>query len=93
MSWQNTIPIMVRYLVSDVNPSSYKYSDSRMSTTVLVEAQLVSLDLNFPNNYEIDIDFGVIAPDPTEEETKDSSFINLIALKTACIIIGSELKT
>jgi hypothetical protein len=93
MSWQNTIPIMVRYLVSDVNPSSYKYSDSRMSTTVLVAAQLVSLDLNFPNNYEIDIDFGVIAPDPTEEETKDSSFINLIALKTACIIIGSELKT
>ena len=93
MSWQNTIPIMVRYFVSDVNPSSYKYSDSRMSTTVLVAAQLVSLDLNFPNNYEIDIDFGVIAPDPTEEETKDSSFINLIALKTACIIIGSELKT
>jgi hypothetical protein len=93
MSWQNTIPTMVRYLISDVNPSGYKYSDSRVNTTVLVAAQLVSLDLNFPNNYEIDIDFGSISPDPTEEETKDSSFINLIAYKTACIMVGSELKT
>lgn len=93
MSWQNTIPTMVRYLISDVNSANYKYSNSRINTTILVAAQLVSLDLDFPNNYEIDIDFGSITPDPTNEETKDSSFINLISLKTACIIIGSELKT
>jgi len=93
MSWQNTISIMVRYLINDVDPASYKYSDSRIEKTVLVGAQFVSLELEFPNIYVIDFSNDTISPDPTEETTKDSSFINLAALKTACIIIGSELKT
>lgn len=93
MSWHNTIPIMVRYLVNDVDPASYKYSDSRIEKTVLVGAQFVSLELDFPNIYSIDFGNDTISPDPTIDPTKDNSFINLAALKTACIIIGSELKT
>lgn len=93
MSWQNTISIMVRYLINDVDPASYKYSDSRIEKTVLVGAQFVSLELDFPNTYIIDFSNDTISPDPTQEITKDNSFINLTALKTACIVIGSELKT
>lgn len=93
MAWQTTIPIMVRYLISDVDDSNYKYSDSRLEKTTLVGAQLVSLELDFVNTYSIDIENDTLNPDPTENETKDNSFINLVALKTACIIIGSEMKT
>ena len=92
MSWQITIPTMVRYLISDVDDSNYKYSDSRLEKTTLIGAQLVSLELDFPNIYEVDIENDILTPDPTETTTKDSSFINLVALKTACIIIGSEMK-
>ena len=83
---------MVRYLISDVDDSNYKYSDSRLEKTTLIGAQLVSLELDFPNIYEVDIENDILTPDPTETTTKDSSFINLVALKTACIIIGSEMK-
>lgn len=92
MSWQNTIPIMVRYLINDVDSTNYKYSDARIEKTTLVGAQFVSLELEFVNNYVVDIANDTISPDPTDSDTKDSSFINLAALKTACIIIGSEMK-
>lgn len=93
MSWQNTIPVMVRYLINDIDSSGYKYTDARIEKTAIIGAQFVSLELDFPNVYTIDIANDTISPDPTNEETKDNSFINLTALKTACIILGSELKT
>jgi hypothetical protein len=93
MPWQTTLPIMVRYLISDVDSSNYKYSNSRIEKTILVGAQFVSLELDFPNVYTIDIANDTISPDPTDPATKDNSFINLLALKTACIIVGSEMKT
>lgn len=93
MSWQNSIPIMVRYLINDTDPTNYTYSDSRVEKAILVSAQFVSLELDFVNSYTVDLVNETISPDPTDSETKDSSFINLLALKTACIIIGSEIKT
>lgn len=93
MSWQTIIPVMVRYLISDVDSSNYKYSDSRVEKTIMVGAQFVSLELDFPNVYSIDIANNTISPDPTDSDTKDNSFINLVAMKTACIIVGSEMKT
>ncbi len=93
MSWQTIIPVMVRYLISDVDSSNYKYSDSRVEKTIMVGAQFVSLELDFPNVYSIDIENNTISPDPTDSDTKDNSFINLVAMKTACIIVGSEMKT
>lgn len=93
MSWQTIIPVMVRYLISDVDSSNYKYSDSRVEKTIMVGAQFVSLELDFPNVYSIDIANNTISPDPTDADTKDNSFINLVAMKTACIIVGSEMKT
>lgn len=93
MSWQTTIPVMVRYIISDIDSTNYKYSDSRIEKTIVVGAQFVSLDLDFPNVYSIDIANDIISPDPTDAGTKDNSFINLVAMKAACIIVGSEMKT
>lgn len=93
MSWQNVIPLMVRYLINDVDNTNYKYTDARIEKSVLVSAQFVSLELDFPNIYSIDLAADTLSPDPTDSSTKDDSFINLVTLKTACIIIGSEMKT
>lgn len=93
MSWQNVIPVMVRHLINDVDSANYKYTDARIEKTVLVGAQFVSLEFDFPNVYSIDIASDTMIPDPTNSATKDDSFINLVALQTACIILGSEIKT
>lgn len=93
MSWRSQIPLMVRHLINDLDQSKYKYSDDRIETSVLVSAQMLTLETDFINSYNIDIANGELSPDPTDSSVKDSAFINLTALKTACIIVGSELKT
>jgi hypothetical protein len=92
MSWRSQIPLMVRHLIDDLNPSSYKYSDERIETSILVSAQLLTIETDFGNSYNIDIANGILSPDPISEP-KDNAFINLTALKSACMIIGSEIKT
>lgn len=93
MSWQNTVPVMVRYLINDTDSTNYKYSDSRIQKATLVGAQFVGLELDFVNSYAVDLVGETIVPDPTSSETRDDPFINLLALRTACIILGSEIKT
>ena len=54
---------------------------------------LVSLEIDFENTYSIDVDSVTLTPDPTASGNKDDSFINLVCLKTARLLLGSELKT
>lgn len=91
MSWRSQIPLIVRHLINDLDQSKYKYSDERIETSILVGAQLLTIEADFGSTYSIDIANGNLSPDPVEAQ--DNAFINLSALKTACIIIGSELKT
>jgi hypothetical protein len=93
MSWQGQISTMVRYLVNDIEPANYKYSPKRIETTILVSAQLVMLDTDFSNIYSINVEQCSLSPDPTDTETKDDAFMTLVTLKSACIIIGSEVRT
>lgn len=93
MSWRSQIPLMVRHLINDLDQSNYKYSDERIETSILVSAQMLSIETDFSTSYSIDIANGELSPDPTDVNAKDNAFINLSALKTACIIVGSELKT
>jgi hypothetical protein len=92
MSWQTEISTIVRHIINDTDSANYKYSDSRLETTILVASQLVSMELDFKNSYIIDISNGILSPDPTNLSIKDGAFINLVSMKTACIIIGSEIK-
>lgn len=93
MAWQSEISTILRYLINDVDHNNYKYSDSRIETTILVAAQLVTFDTEFPNQYSIDIANSSLLPDPTTTNIRDNAFINLVALRSACVILGSEVKT
>lgn len=93
MSWQGQIGTIVRHLVDDLNPSNYKYSDLRIETSILVAAQLSVMNVDFANTYSINVESCTLSPDPTDAETKDEAFITLVSLRTACIIIGSEIRS
>ena len=93
MPWQNEMTIIVRHLVNDLDSSSYIFTDDRVEESVLVSAQLASLEIDFENTYTIDVDSVSLSPDPTDSSNKDDSFINLVSLKTAQMLLGSELKT
>lgn len=89
MHWQEHTNLMVRHLINDLDFNNYKYSDDRINSTVAVAAQLVVLELDFKNEYTVDVISQDIEPDPLP----DSAFINLVVLKSAMIIVGGEVKT
>lgn len=92
MSWQSQITTMVRHIVNDVDSSNYKYTDARLKTAILVAAQLVTFDAILAQTYTIDLDAETLSPDPTATATLDKSFIVLTSLKTACVLVGSEVR-
>lgn len=91
MTWQNEISRIVRFLVDDLEAATY--SDDRLEETIIVAAQLLLDTMDFNNTYTVDVDTLSLSPDPTTLSTKDNMFINALALKTACIVLGSEAKT
>lgn len=99
MSWQGEITTVVRHIIDDVDPDNYSYTDSRLEKAILVAAQIVASEVDFETTYVIDVEQCYLNPDPTDPTTglatadKDDGFINLIALKAACLILGSEFKT
>ena len=93
MSWQGQMSTMVRYLINDIEPDTYKYSAKRIETTILVGAQIVTLEVDLKNVYSINLEQCYLSPDPTDDLTMDNAFINLVSLKAASIVIGSEVKT
>lgn len=90
MTWQNEIVRIVRFLINDIDASTY--TDDRLEETILVAAQLMLVNVDFSTDYTIDVDELILSPDPTIG-TKDNDFIALVSLKAACIVLGSECKT
>ena len=92
MSWQGQMTTVVRHLVNDIDASSYTFSTDRVETTILVSAQLLIMNVDFNNTYDINVEASTLSPDPTDTGTKDDPFIALACLRAACIIIGSEIR-
>lgn len=92
MAWNKEIPLIVRVIIDDLS-SPYKYSDNRLSQVIVVAAQFVKEDLTGSESYNINIERPEITPDPTVSDTRDDIFINCVALKTACIIDQSSIRT
>lgn len=94
MGWKTEMVQILRYLINDIDGSTY--SSSRLEKTILVAAQLTLHDVSFAQTYTVDVDESVLTPDPTTG-TKDDAFINLVVLKAGCIIdtglIRSKLST
>lgn len=93
MSWNTEIVTIVRHLIDDTDFSSPRYPDERIEQAILVSAQLIQTEINFENSYTINVEQCALNPDPTLLPDKDDGFINLTALKTACIILGAEYRT
>lgn len=93
MSWQGQMSTIVRHLVNDLDPATYKYSDNRIETSILVASQLMIMNVDFNNTYDINVESCKLSPDPTDSDTKDNPFITLSSLRAACIIIGSEIRS
>ena len=93
MPWQNEMSIIVRHLVNDLDSSSYTFTEDRVEETILVSAQLLLHEVDFEQTYTVDVDASSLSPHPTASSNKDDAFISLLCLKSAYILIGSELKT
>lgn len=96
MSWQGEMVTILRQLVGDTDPDSYRYSDNRLETTILVAAQTTLSEIDFEKTYVVDVERCYISPDPTEATVsldvadRDDGFINLVCLKAACLITNAE---
>jgi hypothetical protein len=89
--WTVEMTIILRHMVYDLAPTP-TYADTRLQQLILVSAQLVQGELSVPNPYVVDIVNGTISPDPTADNTRDDSFINLVLTKAACIIDNGEAR-
>ena len=80
MSWQGQMGTIVRYLIDDVDPTNYTYSDHRIETTILVAGQLTQMNVDFSKSYDINVENCTLDPDPTVE-VEDKAFITLICFE------------
>ena len=92
MSWEGTMSTVVRHLINDVDSSNYTFSSSRIETAILVAAQLQLMNVDFSNEYTVDVEASTLSPDPTDTETKDNPFIALTSLRAASIILAAEIR-
>ena len=71
MSWNNEMIIIVRHIIDDLDSTAYQFSDSRIEEAILVAAQLIHNEMEFVIDYNIEVDNGLLTPDPT------TTFINV----------------
>ena len=88
MVWTDEVVPIIRVLINDYD-SPVTYSDNRLIDTAIIAAQLLLLEISFSNTYTITISTCTISPDPI----LDDSFINMVSMKSACLILSGEAKT
>ena len=93
MTWQNEMSLIVRPLINDLDSSSYTFTHDRVEESILVATQLMLNEIDFEQTYTVDVDSSSLSPDPTTLSNKDDTFITLVSLKTAHLLLGSEIKT
>lgn len=85
MSWTTEATEILRNTIDDADDTPV-YSDERLHRLLLVAAFQVNLIADFVNDYTVDIETTTLDPDPTSEDDRDDSFVNLMCLKAACIL-------
>ncbi|MBY0525605.1 MAG: hypothetical protein K2R98_19525 [Gemmataceae bacterium] len=93
MAWQTEMVEILRVMIDDLADEP-KYTDSRLTRTLVVAAQLVISEITFSIAFVPDIDSLTITPDPTSRtaETRDDSFVNLVCMKAACVVERGETR-
>lgn len=91
MSWKTEIIEQVRIIINDID-SPQTYTDSRIERVVIIAAFQSLKEIDFSTTYSINIATQTISPDPTSSASRDADFINLVSLKTACLMLTGELR-
>lgn len=89
MPWKIDLILMLRSIIGDLD--SVKFTDERLKQILVVAAFNVLNDADFSNTYTVDVGAVSISPDPIE--LNDQDFSILTVYKSACILLGSEVKT
>ena len=89
MSWKTDLVLMIRSIIGDLDKS--KFTDERLRQILVIGAYNVVGDADFSNTYTVNVAEVSISPDPIGQA--DVDFNVLTVYKSACILIGSELKT
>lgn len=76
----------VRASIGDTDSCNYEYTDDRLLTLIIVASNIVNTDI--AGSYTISLSNQTITPNPLDEE--DYNFINLVILKTVCMLMQGE---
>ena len=90
--WKYEMTTLLRYVINDTDTTQRQFTDERLCNLLVASAHMTLGVVDFPRNYIIDVPTSGISPDPTSG-SKDSSFINLVVLKAACLLAGGEYRT
>jgi hypothetical protein len=85
--WEDSSLILYRNLINDIS-EPYTYTDCRLLQLLLTSAFLNLQNIDFSNDYTVDLLKSEITPDPPE-----SSFLSLMVLKAVALLATSEWKT
>jgi len=89
MPWKTDLVLMLRSIIGDLDRA--KFTDERLKQILVVGAYNVTNDADFSTSYTVDVAMVSISPDPISES--DTDFSTLTVYKSACILLGSEVKT
>jgi hypothetical protein len=90
MAWQDDMVTMLRVIIDD-NGNNQEYSNSRLEEVIVVAATMTKKEIDFDNDYIISVSNVTISPDPVTNS--DDAFVNIVTLKSACLLANSEYKT
>ena len=89
MPWNIDLVLMLRSIIGDLDSTSF--TDERLKQILVVGAYNVLNDAIFSTEYTVNVAAISISPDPISEN--DVDFTTLTVYKSACILLGSEVKT
>ena len=94
-TWQNTSLIMLRTMLNDAGCDTVRYTPQRLSDLLITSAYLLPLEVNFQNDYVVDVELQTITPDPIYPTKQDDGdeFVNLLVLKAACMADEGNFRT
>ena len=89
MPWKIDLVLMLRSIIGDLDKA--KFTDERIKQILVVGAYNVLNDADFSETYTVNVAEISISPDPISES--DTDFSTFTVYKSACILLGSEVKT
>ena len=91
-SWKTEMTSLLRYVINDADETTREFTDERLCSLLVTSAHLTLGVVDFPKDYSVDVSNSGISPDPTAG-SRDSSFINLVILKAACLLATGEYRS